>query len=283
MERRIRTFAQRRGADDLPDYLASLQRDRGRARRVPRPRDDQRLPAVAQPGAVGRRCSATVLPELARGRPRPRVERRLLVRRRGLHAGRASPRRVPGARASDHRHRHRPPHGRPRPRRAASPPRTRAPRPRPPLAALVRAATATAGAAGPELRAHRRASRPATCCACASRARRYDLVLCRNTVIYFTEEVRDALHARLVESLRPGGYLVDRLHRARHRAARARPGAHPPLRLPQGADGRSPSTSRCSSPRPRSTSRRSTSPSCASRSSPTTARRSTRSSASRTP
>jgi chemotaxis protein methyltransferase CheR len=36
----------------------------------------------------------------------------------------------------------------------------------------------------------------------------YDLVMCRNTVIYFTEEVRDALHRRLVESLRPGGYLV---------------------------------------------------------------------------
>jgi chemotaxis protein methyltransferase CheR len=37
---------------------------------------------------------------------------------------------------------------------------------------------------------------------------RYELVLCRNTVIYFTEEVRDALHARLVEALAPGGYLV---------------------------------------------------------------------------
>lgn len=36
----------------------------------------------------------------------------------------------------------------------------------------------------------------------------YDLVLCRNTVIYFTEDVRDALHERLVTSLRPGGYLV---------------------------------------------------------------------------
>jgi chemotaxis protein methyltransferase CheR len=33
-------------------------------------------------------------------------------------------------------------------------------------------------------------------------------VLCRNTVIYFNEEVRDALHARLAESLRPGGYLL---------------------------------------------------------------------------
>jgi chemotaxis protein methyltransferase CheR len=37
---------------------------------------------------------------------------------------------------------------------------------------------------------------------------RYDLVICRNTVIYFTEEVRDALHARLVTALTPGGYLV---------------------------------------------------------------------------
>jgi chemotaxis protein methyltransferase CheR len=37
---------------------------------------------------------------------------------------------------------------------------------------------------------------------------RYDLVMCRNTVIYFTEEVRDTLHRRLVESLVPGGYLV---------------------------------------------------------------------------
>ncbi len=36
----------------------------------------------------------------------------------------------------------------------------------------------------------------------------FDLVLCRNTVIYFTEEVRDALHGRLAAGLRPGGRLV---------------------------------------------------------------------------
>jgi chemotaxis protein methyltransferase CheR len=36
----------------------------------------------------------------------------------------------------------------------------------------------------------------------------YDLVLCRNTVIYFNEPVRDALHDRLVQSLRPGGVLM---------------------------------------------------------------------------
>lgn len=36
----------------------------------------------------------------------------------------------------------------------------------------------------------------------------HDLVFCRNTVIYFNEEVRDALHSRLAAALRPGGYLV---------------------------------------------------------------------------
>jgi chemotaxis protein methyltransferase CheR len=37
---------------------------------------------------------------------------------------------------------------------------------------------------------------------------RYDVVFCRNTVIYFTEDVRDALHERLVKALSPGGYLI---------------------------------------------------------------------------
>ena len=36
----------------------------------------------------------------------------------------------------------------------------------------------------------------------------YDLIMCRNTVIYFTVEVRDARHARLADALAPGGYLV---------------------------------------------------------------------------
>jgi chemotaxis protein methyltransferase CheR len=36
----------------------------------------------------------------------------------------------------------------------------------------------------------------------------FDLVMCRNTVIYFNDEVRDALHARLATALRPGGYLI---------------------------------------------------------------------------
>lgn len=40
------------------------------------------------------------------------------------------------------------------------------------------------------------------------RAESFDLVLCRNTVIYFNEDVRDALHGRLAASLRAGGRLV---------------------------------------------------------------------------
>jgi chemotaxis protein methyltransferase CheR len=35
-----------------------------------------------------------------------------------------------------------------------------------------------------------------------------DLIMCRNTVIYFAEPIRDDLHARLAQTLRPGGYLV---------------------------------------------------------------------------
>ncbi len=36
----------------------------------------------------------------------------------------------------------------------------------------------------------------------------YDLIMCRNTVIYFAEPIRDELHARLAAALRPGGYLM---------------------------------------------------------------------------
>jgi chemotaxis protein methyltransferase CheR len=35
-----------------------------------------------------------------------------------------------------------------------------------------------------------------------------DLILCRNTVIYFAEPIRDELHGRLATALRPGGYLI---------------------------------------------------------------------------
>jgi chemotaxis protein methyltransferase CheR len=39
-------------------------------------------------------------------------------------------------------------------------------------------------------------------------ARSFDLILCRNVVIYFTEPVRDRLHELMATALRPGGYLM---------------------------------------------------------------------------
>ncbi len=35
----------------------------------------------------------------------------------------------------------------------------------------------------------------------------YDLILCRNVVIYFTDETKSALYRRFYDSLNPGGYL----------------------------------------------------------------------------
>ena len=37
--------------------------------------------------------------------------------------------------------------------------------------------------------------------------RAFDLVVCRNVVIYFTEAAKTAVHERLVDALRPGGLL----------------------------------------------------------------------------
>jgi chemotaxis protein methyltransferase CheR len=36
----------------------------------------------------------------------------------------------------------------------------------------------------------------------------YELIMCRNTVIYFADQIRDELHARFAHALRPGGILV---------------------------------------------------------------------------
>jgi chemotaxis protein methyltransferase CheR len=41
----------------------------------------------------------------------------------------------------------------------------------------------------------------------AVRVRSFDLVVCRNVVIYFTEDAKTAVHRRLAEALRPGGVL----------------------------------------------------------------------------
>ena len=103
MERRIRTFADRAGTTAWPTTCTVLRARPRRARRVPRPRDDQRLPALAQPGAVEVARARTSCPSSPQARPRPRLERRLLLRRRGLHARRRrAASAVPRARVDDH-------------------------------------------------------------------------------------------------------------------------------------------------------------------------------------
>jgi chemotaxis protein methyltransferase CheR len=36
----------------------------------------------------------------------------------------------------------------------------------------------------------------------------YELIMCRNTVIYFADQIRDELHAKFAYALRPGGLMV---------------------------------------------------------------------------
>ena len=125
-------------------------------------------------------------------------------------------------------------HGRARPRPASSPPgdaRTR--RRRRSWARWFTKRPTARFEALPELRAHRAASRSATCCASARGRGAYDLVMCRNTVIYFNDEVRDALHARLVTRAAARRLPRRRRHRARVRPGRHRPRLHPPLHLPE--------------------------------------------------
>ena len=62
MERRIRSYVDRQPATTLQGFLKLMERDRAVARRLPRPRDDQRLRAVPQPGAVRRRCARRCCP-----------------------------------------------------------------------------------------------------------------------------------------------------------------------------------------------------------------------------
>ncbi len=57
---------------------------------------------------------------------------------------------------------------------------------------------------------------------------RFDLILCRNTVIYFSEPIRDELHARLAGALVSGGYLmIGATERVANAAALGLQSAHP--------------------------------------------------------
>jgi chemotaxis protein methyltransferase CheR len=75
--------------------------------------------------------------------------------------------------------------------------------------------TANGWRAGAELRAVARFE-VADLLAARPRGAPYDLIVCRNTVIYLTPHGRGALYEGLVEALRPGGYLMvgctERIH-----------------------------------------------------------------------
>ena len=175
-----------------------------------------------------------------------------------------------------HGHRHRPPHGRARPPGRSRPRRAHGAAQA--ARALVRARR-RGWRAEPELRAHRRASRPATCCACARRRR--PTTSCCAATRSSTSPRTSATPCTAGSPTRcgPAAYLVVGATERVARPAEPRPEPVHPFVYRKDADGHLPSTSRCSSRRRASTCRSSTSPSSASRRTPTTARRSTRSSA----
>ncbi len=214
----VRVHARRRAARRVPAPPAPRPL---RARGVPGPHHDQRLPALAQPRPVGR-AGRRRPPRARRRGPHPRVVRGLLLRGGDLHAGRGGGRRGAGRAPGGPRAPTSTRGWSPAPARAASRPTTRATCPPAALARWFRRD-------GDELVAHddlRRRVRFDTGDLLRMRppAGAYDLVLCRNTVIYFTPDVRDDLHARLAGALRPGGVLLvgrDRAGRG-SRVARAR-------------------------------------------------------------
>ena len=42
----------------------------------------------------------------------------------------------------------------------------------------------------------------------------YDLIVCRNVIIYFTEEAKHVLYQKFAKALKPGGLLVRWFYRA---------------------------------------------------------------------
>lgn len=209
MERRIRSFAQRRGIPDLPAYLAVLRKDRGEL--------DEFLDRVTinvsqlwRNPEQWRVLEREILPELAQRAPLGRIRAwsagcsygaesytlAALIREQSATAKAE----IVGT-DIDSRMVARAKLGQFSDEDARSAPRAQLER------WFDREADGAGWTAKRELRSLVRFEvddllrmRP--------RREAYDLVLCRNTVIYFTEDVRDALHERLVESLRPGGCLV---------------------------------------------------------------------------
>ena len=111
MERRIRSFAESRGATSLPGYLRSLSDDRAELDSFLDRMTINVSQLLAQSGAVGppgdQRSSRA-----GGDRPDPLLERRMLLRRRGLHPGGAVPQHGASRPRRGAWHRHRCPHGR---------------------------------------------------------------------------------------------------------------------------------------------------------------------------
>ena len=204
MERRVRSFAERRGHADLAPYLRLLAGDAA-ARDEFLDRVTINVSNLWRNPEQWERLRHDVVPALAADGTPARLERGLLVRRRGLHAGRRLPPGGPTAYTSilgtdiDRRAIERAERGefdaedvRDAPPNALArffPADGERWRPTAELRALVSFEVGDLLTLRPPAGA-------------------YDLVLCRNTVIYFNEDVRDALHARLADALRPGGVLV---------------------------------------------------------------------------
>jgi chemotaxis protein methyltransferase CheR len=204
MERRVRTFAERRGADTLADYLRTLRRDRLRVEEL-LDRVTINVSQLWRNPDQWARLAADVLPELAdRGRIRawsagcsygaePYTLAALCAEavpavRLDLLGSDIDARMVERARAG---------------RFSAEDARDVPP------ASLAR--WFERDGAGYRARAElRRGLRFETADLLRDPfpAAAYDLITCRNVVIYLTDGVRDDLHARLAAALRPGGYLM---------------------------------------------------------------------------
>ena len=231
MERRVRTWTERRGTPDLAAYRPPAQ-GAGGARRVPGPRDDQRLAPVAPRGAVEALRKTCCPSSAARGRIRD-LERRLVLRGRGLHDRRRSP-----AKRS-----------RPCAVEIPAPTWTSAWSPAPatgvftaedartsPQAMMQASLRAQprrrlAGQAGAQAHGALRHRRPAAH-AGPHRPLRRGLLPQHRHLLH--RGGRDALHARLADALAPGGYLVVGTSERVADPRGAGPDVPVPLHLPEG-------------------------------------------------
>ena len=209
----MRTWTERRGTPDLAEYGQRLRRD-------PEELDAFLDRVTINVSHLWRHedqfevLRTKILPELRRAPAAEDLERRLLLRRRGVHDRRDLPRGDPEHR----RWRSSAPTSTsawsPAPARATSPLRMPGPRRRRCCSGISSRCRTAAGPAKPELKRMVRFEN-GDLLRMAVPTARYDVVFCRNTVIYFTE----AGARRAARAARQGA-LARRLPRRRHLRAR---------------------------------------------------------------